>query len=137
MKAARSPSVRTLEPRRDAWIRKLAEVGPLTRGSRVTARRGGHLAHQLTVSVKGKTRTVYVPADALGEIPARLVAALILACRFSYMISQLILHGSLIRSLARTFGSARNFARRLAESLRNRLVPEHLPLPGPIRFKPP
>ncbi len=53
------------------------------------------------------------------------------------MISQLILHGSLIRDLARTFGSARNFARRLAESLRNRLVPENLPLPGQIRFRPP
>jgi len=55
----------------------------------------------------------------------------------AHMISQLILHGSLIRDLARTFGSARNFARRLAESLRNRLAPENLPLPGQIRFKPP
>jgi len=70
MKAVRSPSVRTLEQRRDAWIRKLAEVGPLTRGSLVTARRGGHLAHQLTVSVKGKTRTVYVPADMADEVRA-------------------------------------------------------------------
>ncbi len=55
----------------------------------------------------------------------------------AHYITQLILHGSLIRALARSFGSAKNFARRLAESLRNHLVPVVLPLPGQIRFQPP
>jgi hypothetical protein len=39
--------------------------------------------------------------------------------------------------LAKSFGSAKNFARRLAESLRNHLLPDDLPLPGQIRFQPP
>jgi len=55
----------------------------------------------------------------------------------AHYITQLILHGNLIRALAKSFGSARNFARRLAESLRNHLVPADLPLPGQIRFRPP
>lgn len=55
----------------------------------------------------------------------------------AHYLSQLILHGSLIRSLLQVFGSAKNFARRLAESLRNYLSPDSLPLPGQIRFHPP
>ena len=55
----------------------------------------------------------------------------------AYCITQLILHGSLIKSLCRTFGSAKNFARRLAESLRNYLSPDNLAMPGQIRFQPP
>jgi len=55
----------------------------------------------------------------------------------AHYLTQLILHGSLIRSLRQTFGSARNFARRLAESLRTYLLPADLPLPGQIRFHPP
>jgi hypothetical protein len=55
----------------------------------------------------------------------------------AHYITQLILHGNLIRSLAESFGSAKNFARRLAESLRNHLLPDNLPLPGQIRFQPP
>jgi len=49
-------------------MKKLAELGPFTRGSLVTAQRGGHRAHQLTVSVQGKTHTVYVPKDMIGEV---------------------------------------------------------------------
>lgn len=52
-------------------------------------------------------------------------------------LTQLILHGSLIRSLRQAFGSAKNFARRLAESLRNHIRPADLPLSGQIRFHPP
>jgi hypothetical protein len=52
----------------------------------------------------------------------------------AHYITQLILHGSLIRSLCRTFGSAKNFARRLAESMRNHLSPRNLTMPGQIRF---
>jgi len=57
--------------------------------------------------------------------------------QIAYAITQLILHGSLIKSLCKTFGSAKNFARRLAESLRNHLLPADLPMPGQIRFVPP
>lgn len=55
----------------------------------------------------------------------------------AHLLSQLILHGSLIGSLARTFASAKNFARRLTESLRHWIVPDVLPMPGQIRFRPP
>lgn len=63
--AGRTPG---LIKRRDAWLRKLARIGPMTRGSLCTAQRGGHVAHQLTVSVNGKTHTVYVPADMVEEV---------------------------------------------------------------------
>jgi hypothetical protein len=52
-------------------------------------------------------------------------------------ITQLILYGRLIKSLCRTFGSAKNLARRLAESMRNHPASADLPLPGQIRFQPP
>ena len=55
----------------------------------------------------------------------------------AHYITQLILHGNLIRALVKSFGSAKNFARRLAESIRNHLLPPDLPLPGQIRFRPP
>jgi hypothetical protein len=55
----------------------------------------------------------------------------------AHYIAQLILHGNLIRSLCKTFGSAKNFARRLAESMRNHWLPADLTLPGQIRFQPP
>lgn len=54
--------------RREAWLKKLADVGPIMRGSLVTAQRGNHLAHQLTLSVKGRTHTVYVPIDMIKEV---------------------------------------------------------------------
>ena len=57
--------------------------------------------------------------------------------QIAYTINQLILHSSLIKSLCKTFGSAKNFARRLAESLRNHMLPHDLPMPGQIRFVPP
>jgi hypothetical protein len=55
----------------------------------------------------------------------------------AHYIAQLILHGNLIRSLCKTFGSAKNFARRLAESMRNHWLSANLALPGQIRFQPP
>ncbi len=54
----------------------------------------------------------------------------------AHYISQLILHGSLIKSLCRTFSSAKNFARRLAESMRNHRASKNLAMPGQIRFHP-
>lgn len=62
------PSIARLTQRRDAWMKKLAELGPMSRGSLVTARRGNHIAHQLTVSVKAKTHTVYVPKEMVEEV---------------------------------------------------------------------
>jgi len=52
----------------------------------------------------------------------------------AHFISQLILHGSLIKSLYKSFGSAKNFARRLAESMRKHVIPHNLTMPGQIRF---
>ena len=68
MKREGHVSTTTLIRRRDGWLKKLAEVGPMVRGSLVTARRGNHVAHQLTLSVKGKTHTVYVPIDMVEEV---------------------------------------------------------------------
>lgn len=56
--------------KRESLMKKFAETGPIVRGSLVTARRGNHTAHQLTVSVKGKTHTVYVPLDMAKEVKA-------------------------------------------------------------------
>jgi hypothetical protein len=61
-------STNVLIRRRNGWLKKLAEVGPVVRGSLVSAQRGNHTAHQLTVSVKGKTHTVYVPKDMVKEV---------------------------------------------------------------------
>ena len=68
MKRKTHTSSTRLIRRREAWLKKLAEVGPMVRGSLVTAQRGNHLAHQLTVSVKSKTRTVYVPKSMVEEV---------------------------------------------------------------------
>ena len=55
----------------------------------------------------------------------------------AHYITQLVLHGSLIEALCKTFGSAKNFARRLAESMRNFAASTDLAMPGQIRFQPP
>ena len=68
MKQPSRVSIARLIQRRDAWLKKLGELGPMTRGSLVTAKRGNHIAHQLTVSVEGKTHTVYVPKDIVEEV---------------------------------------------------------------------
>lgn len=68
MQRNRQISTARLIQRRDAWLAKLGKLGPVSRGSLVTARRGNHIAHQLTVSVKGKTHTVYVPKDMVEEV---------------------------------------------------------------------
>lgn len=68
MTARPRASTNVLIKRRDGWLKKLADIGPVVRGSIVTAKRGGHVAHQLTVSVKGKTHTVYIPKDMVKEV---------------------------------------------------------------------
>jgi hypothetical protein len=68
MNAKFQPSMKVLIRRRDAWMKKLAEVGPPLRGSLCSVQRGNHTAHQLTVSVKGKTHTVYVPIEKVEEV---------------------------------------------------------------------
>lgn len=57
--------------------------------------------------------------------------------QIAHYLTQLILNSNLIRSLAKTFGSAKNFARRLSESMRNHPLPLKLVMPGQIRFSPP
>jgi len=68
MKRETHASSNRLNRKREAWLKKLAEVGPMVRGSLVTAQRGNHVAHQLTVSVKSKTHTVYVPMNMVEEV---------------------------------------------------------------------
>ena len=68
MKRKSHVSSSRLNRKREAWLKKLADVGPMVRGSLVTAQRGNHVAHQLTVSVKSKTHTVYVPVDMVQEV---------------------------------------------------------------------
>ena len=70
MQSKGTASTARLVQRRDAWLAKLGQLGPMTRGSLVTARRGNHIAHQLTVSVEGKTHTVYVPPGMVEEVRA-------------------------------------------------------------------
>jgi hypothetical protein len=61
-------STSRLIKKRDALMHKLAAAGPFTRGSLVTAQKGNHTAHQLTVSVNGKTHTVYIPLEMVEEV---------------------------------------------------------------------
>ncbi len=68
MERKRQVSTNALIRRRDGWLKKLAELGPMVRGSLCTARRANHVVHQLTVSVKGKTHTVYVPVGMVEEV---------------------------------------------------------------------
>ncbi len=65
---AHKPSLARLEARRDACLKKLAKIGPPVRGSLCAVKRGNATAHQLTVSVNGKTHTVYVPVDKVAEV---------------------------------------------------------------------
>lgn len=65
---ASKPSLARLEARRDACLKKLANIGPLVRGSLCAVKRGNATAHQLTVSINGKTHTVYVPVDKVEEV---------------------------------------------------------------------
>lgn len=68
MKTTRSLSSSRLEVRRDAALKKFARLGPVVRGSLVSVQRGGHVARQLTLSVRGKTHTVYVPPGMVKEV---------------------------------------------------------------------
>lgn len=62
------PNMTRLMARRDACFKKLANIGPPVRGSLCAVKRGNATAHQLTVSVNGKTHTVYVPVDKVEEV---------------------------------------------------------------------
>ena len=62
MKRKTYTSSTRLMRKREAWLKKLADLGPVMRGSLVTAQRGNHTAHQLTVSVEGKTKRCLHPS---------------------------------------------------------------------------
>ena len=68
MKRKSHTSSTILIRKRKASLKKLAGIGPIVRGSLVTVQRGNHLGYQLTVSVDGKTHTVYVPLDMVEEV---------------------------------------------------------------------
>ncbi len=75
-----NPSPKVLKNRRDAKLKKIAEIGPLVTGSLVKIQRKcgnmncrcakgeGHPAHILTMVAKGKTKSVYVPVDLVEEV---------------------------------------------------------------------
>ena len=64
------PSIRMLEIRREGRRKQVAAIGPVVQGSLVTVKHKTckHTAHLLTFPVKGKTRSVYVPLDMVGEV---------------------------------------------------------------------
>lgn len=78
----RNESIATLEGRRGALLKRLAEVGPLVQGSYCTVKvkcgkpgcrcsRGEpHQACVLTRKVRGKTVTTHVPRDLRSEVEA-------------------------------------------------------------------
>jgi len=68
MKTRLPPTTARLVVRRNAILKKLARLGPVLRGSLVSAQRGNHLARQLTLSIRGKTHTVYVPPGMVKEV---------------------------------------------------------------------
>lgn len=69
MKSPR-PSPRMLQQRRQARLRELARIGPLVQGSlvQIPHKSCRHVAHLLTFSVRGKTRSVYVPVGLVEEV---------------------------------------------------------------------
>lgn len=62
------PSAARLAQRRAVVLKKLGRLGPFLRGSLCSVSRGNATTWQLTVSVRGKTHTVYVPVDMAGEV---------------------------------------------------------------------
>jgi hypothetical protein len=75
-----TPSQNVLKKRREAKMKKIDEIGPFVAASLVQIRRKcgnkncrcakgeGHPAHILTMTVKGKTKSVYVPVDLVDEV---------------------------------------------------------------------
>jgi hypothetical protein len=75
-----NPSPKVLKNRRAAILKRMGRVGPLVTGSLVKIHRKcgnkncrcakgeGHPAHILTMTVKGKTKSVYVPVDLVHEV---------------------------------------------------------------------
>lgn len=55
---------------RDAYRRQLGELGPFVEGSLCKVQRPGRKppAWQITFAQQGKTRTVYVPGELVGEV---------------------------------------------------------------------
>jgi hypothetical protein len=55
---------------REAYRKQLGQIGVLVEGTLCKVRRPGRkpLAWQLTFKQKGKTRTVYVPTELVGEV---------------------------------------------------------------------
>ena len=67
---ARKPVKNRFVTRREAALRQVAGIGPFIEGTlvRVPRKDCRHVAHRLTFKVAGKTKTVYVPLDRVGDV---------------------------------------------------------------------
>lgn len=74
------PGRKIIEKRRNALLKRLSEIGPFVTASLVKIHRKcgnkacrcakgeGHSAHLLTMKVRGKTKSVYVPIGLVDEV---------------------------------------------------------------------
>ena len=71
MKATKASKNRFVT-RREAVLRRIAQIGPFIEGTlvRLPHKTCRHVAHRLTFKVKGKTRAVYVPLDRVKDVEA-------------------------------------------------------------------
>jgi hypothetical protein len=71
MNATSSPKNRFVT-RREAILRRIADIGPFIEGTLVKVPRKDcrHVAHRLTYKVKRKTRAVYVPLERVEDVKA-------------------------------------------------------------------
>ncbi len=60
--------------------------------------------------------------------------AFYLLMQIAHILMQLVVNSNLFKNFKKQLGTVRNFARRLAESFRNVLIPHNLTLPAQIRF---
>jgi len=79
---SKTVSIGVLQSRREARIKELAGTGPLLQGSMTQihltcgnpncrcARGEKHTAYQVTRKVRGKTKTLYIPADLVEDVQA-------------------------------------------------------------------
>lgn len=58
--------------RREALLRKIADIGPFIEGTlgKLPRKDCQHVAHRLTFKIEGKTHSVYVPLDRVKDVEA-------------------------------------------------------------------
>jgi len=62
--------IEKLQKRREALLKRLAQVGPFVEGSivRLPHPSCDHVAYRLTFKARGQTKTVYIPVDLVEEV---------------------------------------------------------------------